>query len=241
MPFATSSDHPLRTLSGALALLAACALPGAALADWRPTLEAGTEVRDGNASQRLRGTLSEPTRPLTRALGIEFIRDDAGNTLVLDGSARYWVTRGAYGLLDTRYLYDEALGIDGQVRALIGPGYRWQSTPAGGLGIELGAGYAYTRLDRAAPDENEGEDGNGESIGVLRIDGFRNVLDRLRVDARLEAARTPRLDELRGEIGLALNLGGGSVRYTLQGRRLTPEDGDPREETHAFVSFGYRF
>ena len=112
MPFATSSDHPLRTLSGALALLAACALPGAALADWRPTLEAGTEVRDGNASQRLRGTLSEPTRPLTRALGIEFIRDDAGNTLVLDGSARYWVTRGAYGLLDTRYLYDEALGID---------------------------------------------------------------------------------------------------------------------------------
>jgi|GEM_PF-3545171 len=234
---------PVATSLATLLLIAAVACSATAAADWRASLEAGTEIRDGRATQRLRGTLSEATRPLTRALAIEYIGGD-GTTVLLDGALRYWLTRGAYGFVDTRYLHDEPLGIDGQLRVLTGPGYRWQRTPAGALGIELGGGYVHTRLGGSGStptNASDRDDSVGEPIGLIRVDGFRSVLERLRLDTRLEATRTSRLTELRGEIGLAVNLAAGSVRYTLQTRRVS-RDGEPaRQRNLGFISFGYRF
>jgi len=238
MPQISRTVRTTRPAVAALLAMACITSTGPVAADWRGTLDGGVTIGDASDARRVRATLSEPSRPLTRTLGAEYIADPGrGDTFVLDGSLRYWLTRGAHGFIDTRLLRDEPLGIDRQWRVVAGPGYRWQRTPAGGLGIEAGAGVVSTRLDDGVSDGDE----SVGSIGLLRADGFRNVLDRLRLDARMELARTDRLTELRGEVSVALNLGGGTVRYTLQTRRVDPDRGAIRDETQGFVSIGYRF
>ena len=224
-----------RALSTYLLLGAAYFTFAPAGADWQGDIEAGTQIRDGNAATRLRGTLFEDSRPFTQTLYAEWVRDSAdGDEYRIGYLPRYWLASRIYALGETRLRVDEPLGVDSEIRALIGVGAELIVRRDAALNLETGVGAVATRFDADIDDDRSG-------YLMARGYGYRVFAERFRIDAGADVERSERVTDLHAEIGVALSIATGSIRYAVQTRRIDIDETGSASSTRGYLSFGYRF
>ena len=213
-----------------MVLLLTCTSP--ACADWSLSASAGAVVRDGENGQRLRLALSNPQRPLSHRLYIDWLRIADENSYELGYLPRYWINRQLYGFAEGRYRVDKPLGIESDSVALAGLGYRVLDTVVQTLWLETGAGARRTEFADVEQDE---------VLGVVRGGYVRTIAERLRLDLAAGALLGEVVDETRMEAGITYQLGETTIGYSYRIRRLDFDDGQSVDDDESFVSLSYGF
>ena len=207
-----------------------------ARANWTGGIEGGTVVRDAGNATRLRLVARNDQRPLSHFVFAEWLRfNNNGNSFSVGYNPRYWLNAKTYVFGESEFGTDDIFDIDREITLVAGLGRQFINSQNQGLFVEVGAGGRSIRFD----DE---DDANTEALGVARAGYFRTIVETVKLDASISGIRSSEdISQLTSEVGVALRLGGGSIRVAYRNRFFKAGDADSITDDDTFISYGYSF
>ena len=207
-----------------------------ARANWTGGIEGGTVVRSAANATRLRLVARNDQRPLSHFVFAEWLRfTNDENSFSVGYNPRYWLNTNTYVFGESEFGTDDIFRIDREITLVAGLGRQLISSEHQGLFVEVGAGGRSIELE----DE---DDANTEALGVARAGYFRTFAETIKLDASVRGIQSSEdISQLTSEVGVALRLGGGSVRVAYRNRFFKADDADSITDNDTFISYGYSF
>ena len=144
-----------RRLHGSAGVLALAVLaPSTALADWLSELRLGSELA-GRSS--LNWLLEKRSLPITQRVSLDYLRQSAGDRYGVDYRAQFNISSSFYHFAQLSAAANRAAGFESRQTALIATANSPYRGPAGGLALEVGAGFAQLEFSNSlSADRDDG-------------------------------------------------------------------------------------
>ena len=193
-------------------------------------------MRNAANATRLRLVARNDQRPLSHFVFAEWLRfTNDENSFSVGYNPRYWLNTKTYVFGEAEFGTDDIFGIDREITLVTGLGRQFINSEDQGLFVEVGAGGRSIEL------EDQG-DANTEALGVARAGYFRTIVEVIKLDASVSGIRSSEdISQLTSEVGVALRIGGGSIRVAYRNRFFKADDADSITDDDTFISYGYSF
>lgn len=227
------AQQPIAAL--VLTLIVTFLAPSVAVAEWSAGVQGGAVIRNGDRSNRLRFTASNPAGPLTHLIYADWIINDGDDSFELGYRPRYFFTDKFYGLVELSARTDDPIGIERETTETLGVGYQFIRNQGQQAFLEFSAGARQIEFTESIIEDQN------EPFGRIRASYSQVLGDVSRFNLDLSGRVSDIAVESSAEVSITLNLAtfAVSLGYRIISQNIDGQDSITDDTTT--VSFGYRF
>ncbi len=217
--------------------LGAIALPMSASAEWGGNIEGGSVFGGDTRGTRVGVSVFNRARPLTHEIELEWVGSSSGtSTYEASYIPRYWFSPKAYVFGEANIRTFEGLSFDDHRRAFGGGvGIRLIETDTQSLDVEAGLTHVTFR------DVDAGELEDADIFGGVNVNGSQVVFDLVKLNFQTSFLASEDVNEYGAEIGIAVRVAQGSIRYRYRYVGIDVEGLDLLSTNTSAISFDYGF